>query len=149
MYKPLQAGLIFLASIACIFSSSAAEPEEDEVPVNLSYIYAPLLGTGFYKAGAERAFVLKISLGNVLTKENAERRFRWILPVTLGLRETDFKNLLELDQGFPDELHSLSFMPGLAWPGLGFPSRPKLAAHTFGAIGSGTRFQPGHHNDDL
>ncbi len=58
MYKPLQAGLIFLASIACIFSSSAAEPEEDEVPVNLSSIYAPLLGTGFYKAGAERAFVL-------------------------------------------------------------------------------------------
>ena len=115
MFKPLQAGLVFLASLACIFSSSAAEPEEDEIPVNLSYIYAPLLGTGFYKAGAERAFVLKISLGRVLTKENTERRFRWLLPVTLGLRETDFKNILELDQGFPDELQSLSFMPGLAW----------------------------------
>jgi hypothetical protein len=115
MYKLLPASLVFLALLSCMFSSSAAEPEEDEIPVNLSYIYAPLLGTGFYKAGAERAFVLKISLGNVLTKNNSERRFRWLLPVTLGLRETDFKNLLDLDQGFPDELHSLSFMPGLAW----------------------------------
>jgi hypothetical protein len=115
MYKLFRAGLVFLVLFTYTVLSSAAEPDEDEIPVNLSYIYAPLLGTGFYKAGAERAFVLKIPLGNVLTKKNTKRRFRWLLPVTLGLRETDFKNLLELDQGFPDELHSLSFMPGLAW----------------------------------
>jgi len=115
MYKLLHPGLIFLASLACAFPSYAAENSQTENPVNLSYIYAPLLGTGFYKAGAERAFVFKFSVEDTFIKANSEKQFRWLLPVTLGLRETEFNKTFELENGLPDQLHSISFMPGLAW----------------------------------
>ncbi len=108
-------GLILLTSLVCVFSSSAAEVEQAENPVNLSYIYAPLLGTGYYKAGAERAFVFRFSLENAFTKPDSKNRKRWLLPVTLGVRKTEFAELFDLGEGLPDKLHSVSIMPGLAW----------------------------------
>ena len=115
MYKLLRASFGFLASLLCVFSISAAEVDQEEIPVNLSYIYAPLLGTGYYKAGAERAFVLKLSLEDALTNSDPTKRYRWLLPVTLGVRKTEFDKLFQSGEGLPDELHSLSVMPGLAW----------------------------------
>jgi hypothetical protein len=129
MYKLLRASFALLASLLCVFSISAAEVDQEEIPVNLSYIYAPLLGTGYYKAGAERAFVLKLSLEDALAKSNPEKRFRWLLPVTLGLRKTEFAELFDLGDGLPDKLHSVSVMPGLAWdfhPGLNWQVTPSV-----------------------
>lgn len=110
-----RACIALLASLICVYPIAAAAVDQEEFPVNLSYIYAPLMGTGYYKAGAERAFVLKLSLQDALTKQNPTKRYRWLLPVTLGVRKTEFDKLFEPGQGFPDELHSVSIMPGLAW----------------------------------
>jgi hypothetical protein len=87
--------------------------QQDKLVKSLSFIYAPIFGTGYYKAGAETAFVLKLAAGNALNKIAPEYRHRFLLPITFGVRKTDFDAILE--NGLPDELHSISVMPGLAW----------------------------------
>jgi len=129
MYKLLRAGLALLASLITVFPIDAVEANQEKFPVNLSYIYAPILGTGYYQAGAESAFVLKLSLQDALVNSNPTKRSRWLLPITLGVRKTEFNKLFKPGQGLPDELHSVSIMPGLAWdfqPGVNWQVTPSV-----------------------
>ena len=109
--------LLCLLFCCCLASAQATaavlSEQQDRLVKSLSFIYAPILGTGYYKAGAEQAFVLKLNMDTLLEETSRETGPRWLLPVTLGVRRTDFDTILE--NGLPDELHSLSIMPGLAW----------------------------------
>ena len=106
--------VLLMIQIGNVGLSDASEmSEQDKLVKSLSFLYAPILGTGYYKAGAETTFVLKLAAGNALNEVASEYRHRFLLPVTLGVRKTDFDTILE--NGLPDELHSISVMPGLAW----------------------------------
>ena len=109
--------LLYLALFIQIASAHAnptgLSEQQDKLVKSLSFIYAPILGTGYYKAGAEEAFVLKLGMDSFLEKASQDKPYRWLLPVTLGVRKTDFDTILE--NGLPDQLHSIGIMPGLAF----------------------------------
>ena len=108
--------LLCVTGVVCTFvqTLNAAETtQQDTLAKSLSFVYAPILGTGYYKAGAETAFVLKIAAENLFPGSAADSRHRWLFPVTLGVRKTDFDAILE--EGLPENFHSLSLMPGIAW----------------------------------
>ncbi|MEH6551854.1 MAG: hypothetical protein V7711_06765 [Pseudomonadales bacterium] len=102
--------LVFFAALAS-FGYCAEIAKQGPEP-DLSYVYAPILGTGVYKAGAEKAVIFKMSLETTVLKPQEERKYHLLLPVTLGVRETDFDDIL--DGVIPDTLHSISVMPGVA-----------------------------------
>lgn len=80
--------------------------------LNLSYVYAPIFGTGIYHAGAEQTTVLKLPAHSFLLNQTDAADTFWLLPVTFGVRRADVEGVI--DDVLDGELHDMTFMPGLA-----------------------------------
>ncbi|AFU99845.1 hypothetical protein M5M_13505 [Simiduia agarivorans SA1 = DSM 21679] len=80
--------------------------------LNLSYVYAPIFGTGIYHAGAEQTTVLKIPANGYLLNQSEDAEIFWLLPVTFGVRRAAIEGVI--DDVLEGELHDMTFMPGVA-----------------------------------
>lgn len=100
--------LLFWAGSAKAQDVSSRSIEE----LNLSYVYAPIFGTGIYQAGAEQTAVLKIPANSYLLNQADDAEDYWLLPVTFGVRRADIDGVI--DDVLDSELHDMTFMPGMA-----------------------------------
>ena len=92
-------------------SAQTVAPQSIE-ELNLSYVYAPIFGSGVYSAGAEQSTVLKVSGHSFLLDQDQYTENFWLLPVTVGVRRTDLEDIVgDVLEG---ELHDMTLMPGLA-----------------------------------
>ena len=80
--------------------------------LNLSYVYAPIFGTGIYQAGAEQTTVVKLSAHALLLDQGADSEWYWLLPVTAGVRRAELTGVV--GDVLDGELHDMTFMPGVA-----------------------------------
>ena len=84
--------------------------EDDQDLIN--WYYAATFGTGIYTAGDRTVGVLKIPVSRTLRKSSDDQwGLRLILPVTIGVYDFSFDSVVE--DGLPDRLNTLSFVPGL------------------------------------
>lgn len=80
--------------------------------LDLSYVYAPIFGTGFYRAGAEEASVLKVDVNSWLMDQSKDDEWFWLLPVSAGVRYTELEDIV--GEVLSGSLLNLSFLPGVA-----------------------------------
>lgn len=102
-------GLVF-GSVASVASGQGAIRTVEEL--DLSYVYAPIFGTGFYRAGSEQAVVLKVDANSWLLDQKQDAEWYWLAPVTVGVRHTDFSTII--DEALVDSLLNVAVMPGAA-----------------------------------
>lgn len=99
--------------VASLAQAQSAAPQVYK-ELDLSYVYAPLFGTGVYQAGAETCTVFKLSAEYLLDQPEPEGDY-WLLPVTIGSRQLELDQLPEQPgQVFEAELSNVTFLPGLA-----------------------------------
>ncbi len=83
--------------------------EDDQDLIN--WYYAATFGTGIYAAGDRTVGVLKIPVSRTLRESSDDQwGLRLILPVTIGVYNFSFDSVVE--DGLPDRLNTLSFVPG-------------------------------------
>ncbi|MFE8072311.1 hypothetical protein QQM79_14740 [Marinobacteraceae bacterium S3BR75-40.1] len=89
-------------------------------PNTFSYVYAPVLGTGAYKAGDETILVIKMPFSIALDDEDDPGIKRKILlTTTAGISNFDFKSVAEDPtdrlKSPRDDVKTISFLPGMKW----------------------------------
>jgi hypothetical protein len=107
--RKLVVAAALLAAIPGVYAQTRTV-EDDQNLIN--WYYAATYGTGIYTAGDRTVGVLKIPLSRTLWESTDDRwGLRLILPVTLGVYDFSFDSVIE--DGLPDRLNTLSFVPGL------------------------------------
>ncbi|MFN0039377.1 MAG: hypothetical protein ACKVP2_07700 [Burkholderiales bacterium] len=77
-----------------------------------NWYYAATFGTGVYTTGDRTVAVLQLPLSYTLREPEEDRwGFRITLPVSIGFYDYQFDDIL--DEGLPNALNTLSFVPGL------------------------------------
>jgi hypothetical protein len=107
--------LLFCLGIGWLsLPSQSQEPEFDRDDVDVSYIYAAVMGTGSYKIGGRRITMLRAPF-SWTQREMSEGQtgFKWTLPVTVGNDSVGGSGILE--KLFPDNLVTLTLMPGFEY----------------------------------
>jgi len=98
-----------IAAIPCV-NAQTRTVEDDQDLIN--WYYAATYGTGIYTAGDRTVGVLKIPLSRTLRESSDEQwGVRLLLPVTLGFYDFNFDSIVE--DGLPDRIGTLSFVPGV------------------------------------
>jgi hypothetical protein len=117
-------------AMACSGPLLAQEAEEPEETIN--YAYSTWLGTGIYKFGERRIYVLRGNFSYSL-RQPQEDQWGWelLLPATLGLN--DFTDL-------DAEIATVTFSPGVEAQ---IPISAKWLLKPFGQIGFGKDFSGG------
>ncbi len=135
---------IVLRSVLCLLlagaglSAQAAQRDPDDL-INVSYIHAAVLGTGSYTLNDRRVTMLKLPLSWKQRAETPESLgWRWLAPVVFG-----YDDLSQVDSGIidalmPDQLITLSVMPGLE---MIFPVRRNWYLKPFVELGGGRDFR--------
>jgi hypothetical protein len=106
---------ILLVLVACIaviprVNAQTRTVEDDQDLIN--WYYAATYGTGIYTAGDRTVGVLKIPLSRTLRDSSDDQwGVRLLLPVTLGFYDFNFDSIVE--NGLPDRIGTLSFVPGV------------------------------------
>ncbi len=78
----------------------------------VNWYYAATFGTGVYTSGDRTVAVLQLPLSYTLREpEENHWGLRVTLPVTIGFYDYDFNDIF--NQGLPDGLSTISFVPGL------------------------------------
>lgn len=130
MYKALM-----VLALLCAASALAQPVPRSIEALDLSYVYAPIFGTGYYRAGVEQAAILKVDTNDWLLDQADDARWYWLLPVTAGVRYTELGDVV--DEVLSGSLLNLSVLPGVArrfTPGRDWVVAPSLqlgAAHDF------------------
>jgi hypothetical protein len=127
---------ILLVAVACLVAvpglyAQTRTVEDDQDLIN--WYYAATFGTGIYTAGDRTVGVLKIPLSRTLRESGDDQwGLRLILPVTLGVYDFSFDSVIE--DGLPDRLNTLSFVPGLE-----FEKRiiPRWLLKPYASVGAG------------
>ncbi|MEN8168057.1 MAG: hypothetical protein ABFR65_11350 [Pseudomonadota bacterium] len=120
-------------------AAEAVQFSEDDVEV--SYIYATILGTGTYKIRDRRITMFKIPLSWTQRKTTTEvAGWKWFLPVVAG-----YDDLSEVDSDWisallPDQLVTLTFLPGIEYS---YPVTPRWHLKPFVQAGVGREFSEG------
>jgi hypothetical protein len=111
---------------------SAQEIREiDRDDVDVSYIYAALMGTGSYKIDGRRISMLRLPFSWTQRKmTDTEAGFKWYMPVIIGNDSVGGSDWL--DQLFPDNLVTLTVMPGFEYQ---IPLTSDWALKPFGYAG--------------
>ena len=105
--------------VACLLLASGptaraaeAEPLTSAEQSVINFGFATQLGSGIYTVSGRTLQVYRLPFGYTLPAADESRlRVRLTLPVTIGL--ADFKPLDVIDNGLPENLDTLSFVPGL------------------------------------
>lgn len=94
------------------------------------WAYSAAFGTGTYRIGDDRVFVLRVAPQHELGKIADERvTVNLRLPITVGVQDLDLGI-----QGIPDSIQTLSFVPGLQ---LEYPVNDHWTLKPFGHFGWG------------
>lgn len=86
----------------------------DGPPPEFSYVYAPVLGTGYYKASGDTIAVLRLPLTYVLTdnfEDPVQTQLR--LTATAGFSNFDLQTLA--DRSLPRGVRTYTLLPGVGW----------------------------------
>ncbi|MEH6570957.1 MAG: hypothetical protein V7709_17885 [Halioglobus sp.] len=114
--------------------ANAQEPElpiYDLEDVDVSYIYAALMGTGSYKIGGRRITMLRVPISWTQQKmTDTEPGFKWYMPVVIGNDSVSGSDWY--DQLFPENFVTLTFLPGFEYQ---FPVTPDWVVKPFGHFG--------------
>jgi len=103
------------------------------VPDTVDYVYSAIVGTGWYKVGDREIFVLRIPASWTIRQAESNRRpgIKLLLPVTFGLQDFSFDDILETTL---DNVGTITFLPGVE---VTFPVRPNWSVKPYGQIGYG------------
>lgn len=106
----IRQGIFFFSAILlCVFIAGkpAAAVLED-----VNYGFATYLGSGIYTAGGRDVQVYQIPFSYQFhTREEKNWGLKLTLPVTLGFYDFNLEDIIV--EGFPDDISTLSFVPGL------------------------------------
>ena len=135
MGKKHSGQLLFFHLIAgCLlaFSAAAQELREfDRDDVDVSYIYAALMGTGSYKIDGRRITMLRLPFSWTQRKmTDTEAGFKWYMPVVIGNDSVEGSDWF--DELFPDDLVTLTVLPGFEYQ---IPVTPDWTVKPFGHAG--------------
>ena len=107
------ARLIATLLVAASLSANAAAPLTRSERAVINFGFATQLGSGIYSVSGRTLQVYRLPFGYTLpAADEARVRTRLTLPVTLGF--LDFKPRDVADNGLPNRIDSLSFVPGVA-----------------------------------
>ena len=99
--------------IAASLSANAATPLKHSEQAVINFGFATQLGSGIYSISGRTLQVYRLPFGYTFPADDGSRyRTRLTLPVTLGF--VDFRPRDVADNGLPERVDSLSFVPGVA-----------------------------------
>ncbi len=128
-YRAARGGLrLMLALLAILIAPRALSAEPSP---QFSYVYAPVLGTGYYKAGDADIVVLRLPFSYDLTDDpDAKVKRRLLLTASAGLSSVTLNTLT--DQRVKQDLQTYSLLPGMAWD---IRLRPHWYLRAYGQVG--------------
>lgn len=130
----LVACLLLLSYCPNALAQNAIQYTDEDLEV--SYIYAAILGTGTYQIKGRRLTMLRLPFRwSKKDAENTPSRLRWLLPVVLGYDDLDSVDSDIIDALLPNKLVTLTFLPGVEYR---YPVSPQMGSQ---AIHSGRRWQ--------
>ncbi len=99
---------------AALIASSFCRDVQAVVLEDLNYGFATYLGSGIYRAGDQSVQVYQIPLSYRFFEPDEKKNWglKLTLPITLGFYDFVLEDILE---GFPDELSTLSIVPGVVF----------------------------------
>jgi hypothetical protein len=98
---------------AASLSANAAAPLKHSEQAVINFGFATQLGSGIYSVSGRTLQVYRLPFGYTFPADDESRyRTRLTLPVTLGF--VDFRPRDVADNGLPERVDSLSFVPGVA-----------------------------------
>jgi hypothetical protein len=110
--RALVAGMALL--LAPEIFAQASAPNVNIEDLNVSYIYAAVMGSGSYKIEDRRISMLRIPFAYMQRQVTEEKAgLKWNLPVVLGYDALNYPELI--NQLFDDELMTLTLLPGLEY----------------------------------
>ncbi|WP_156817231.1 hypothetical protein [Rubritalea marina] len=102
-----------------------------------NYMYAAVLGSGFYTVGDASLTMLRVPFKLTLREANDEdAKLNLLLPVVIGYVSLDPTDVI--DRWVPTNLGTLSFFPGVEWE---HQVREDLVVKPFAQIGGGYDFE--------
>jgi len=119
---------LMLAALLAVMASDALSAEPSP---QFSYVYAPILGTGYYKAGNADIVVLRLPFSYDLTDDpDAKVKRRLLLTASAGLSSVTLNTLT--DQRVKQDLQTYSLLPGMGWD---IRLRPRWLLRVYGQMG--------------
>lgn len=92
--------------------ATAQDPLRASEEQLVNYAYATQLGSGVYNIAGRTLQIYRLPFGYTLAQPSRRRpAFRLTLPVTIGI--VDFEARDVIDTGLPENLDTLSFVPGI------------------------------------
>ena len=137
--KKLKTAFRYLA-IAVPAIAAALQPLEpsdahsEELPVeDYNFAYSTWVGTGYYRVGGRRVYILRGQLSYTWLEPNEDRKWQLdlLIPGTIGF--------YQLPKGF-DDVGAVTFVPGLM---MIYPVKENWRLKPFGQLGFGTAFPEG------
>ena len=108
----MRAGYLCLLSLVSLNAGAAARPLSQSEQAVINFGFATQLGSGVYSLSGRTLQVYKLPFAwNLPAEPEARFKLRLTLPLTVGF--VDFKALDVVDNGLPQHLDSVSFVPGL------------------------------------
>ena len=102
------AGIVAAILLLLPLGGRAAEPNPQ-----FSYVYAPVLGTGYYKAGDANIAVLRLPFSYDLSDNDSKLRQRLLLTASAGFSNVTLNTLT--NQKVNRDLQTYSLLPGMGW----------------------------------
>lgn len=131
--------LIIGSAVAEDVQFSADDVEADDVEV--SYIYAAVLGTGTYKIKDRRITMFRIPFSWTQRKPTTDTAgWKWLLPVIAGYDDLSKIESDWIEALLPDQMVTLTFLPGIEYI---YPVTPDWHLKPFLQIGAGREFSSG------
>jgi hypothetical protein len=118
----------------------AREPELsfDLDDIEVSYIYAAVMGTGSYRINDRSISMFRLPLSWNQREAGAETTgWKWLFPVVLGYDDLGHVDSDWFERLLPDQLVTLTALPGLE---LSFPVTPGWTLKPFAQLGGGRNF---------
>jgi hypothetical protein len=126
--------VVWLVSVPAV----AAETDPEEDLLDISYIYAAVMGTGTYLLKGRRVTMFRLPLSwhqRPATPESVG--WRWLFPVVLGYDDLGQVDSDIIESLLPDKLVTLSVMPGVEFV---YPVNENWYVKPFIEIGGGRDF---------
>lgn len=100
----------YLLGLSCLLQAQTTEPQFiDEAPVN--YIYAAVLGTGFYDLNGRQIAVVRMPFSTGKYDLSEDTHWRVIYPVAVGYENIGEDN--DFEKWIPSEILSVTAVPGV------------------------------------
>jgi hypothetical protein len=131
VFRPAVLFVLVLGFLSPAYAQQVRTVEQQQDLIN--WYYSATFGTGVYTAGDRTVAVLQIPLSWGLRQTDEDHYgLRLKLPVTFGFYDYSFNDVLEAD--FPEQVSTVSIMPGLEW-NMPLTRRLTLKPYFSGGIG--------------